>query len=98
MAVHVPFAIDRPFGRVDVTLEVYEEDGKRVCGIYKLDGQINLPPRKWLAAVRDEMRVIERIAREAGCDELRIAGRNWAPILPDFDSLIGPRNGLRKAL
>ena len=98
MTLQLPFVIERPYGRVTVVLEVFEEDGSLVCGIYKLDGKITLPPRRWLSVVRSEVRKLETIAREAGCHEMRVAGRDWSPILTDYEPFDGPTNGLRKRL
>jgi hypothetical protein len=93
-----PFSITVKGGLGRVTLEVYEEDGKICCGLYRLDAHLDLPPKQWLRTMRTEMTKIETIAREAGCVEMRVAGRNWASVLPDYEPLIGPRNGLRKVL
>lgn len=41
---------------------------------------------------------IETMAREAGCHELRIAGRDWSKIFNDYEPYEGPRNGIRKVL
>jgi len=93
-----PFRIERENIAVSITLEVFEEDGRKVCGIYKLDGMVNLPPKLWLRTVRAEVDKLERIARDAGCAEMRIAGRDWSRILPGYEALPSLPNGLRKAL
>jgi hypothetical protein len=93
-----PFEIVRPYGRVTVTLEVAEDNGTKVCGIYNLEGHIGLPPKQWLRIVRAEVANFERIAREAGCAEMRLAGRDWSRILRGYEPLPGLPNGLRKAL
>jgi hypothetical protein len=80
-------------------LETYEEDGVLVCGVYRLDGTIRLEPKAWLRAVRAEMTKLETIARDAGCAEMRIAGRDWSRVLPDYEPLPGGKpNRLRKRL
>lgn len=94
----IPFRIERRYGSVEMALEVYEEDGRKVCGIFTLKGKIRLRPHAWLRTVRREVRVIEGIARRAGCEEVRIAGRNWRRVLPDYEPYDGPRNGIRKSL
>lgn len=81
-----------------VTLEIYAEDGKQICGINRIEGQLRLPPKAWLKAMRNELTKIEGIARDAGCAEMRVAGRNWHRILTDYSPLAGVPNGLRKAL
>ena len=69
-----------------------------ICGIYQLRGRIALAPKAWLRTVRAEMTRLEQIARAAGCVEMRIAGRNWLRVLPDYTPFAGPRNGIRKEL
>jgi hypothetical protein len=48
--------------------------------------------------MRGELRKIENIARDAGCTEMRVAGRDWSRILPDYEPMPGIENRLRKAL
>ena len=79
-------------------LEIYEEPTGLVCSIRRLKGRIDLPRAHWLAAVREELRRIEGIARSAGCTEMRLGGRRWSRVLPDYEPLGGVKNGLRKAL
>lgn len=93
-----PFLIEYPGVRVEITFEAYEENGRKVCGIYQIDGEINRPPKAWLAIVRAEVAKIADIARNAGCDELRIAGRDWSRVLPEFEPFDGPVNGIRRML
>lgn len=94
-----PFPITRAEGTVLCVVQVFEEaDGTKVCGIKKLFGTINAPPKAWVRAVREEVAKIEGVAREAGCDEMRIAGRDWSRILPDFETCDGLTNGIRKRL
>ena len=78
---------------------VREEDGKPYCLIHTLSGTITLGPKAWLKAVRDEIWKLERIARQAGCTEMRIEGRDWSRILPGYSHWpAGDGHGLRKAL
>lgn len=79
-------------------LRVYEEPTGLVCEISDLKGRIDLPRRQWLAAVREEIGKIEGIARSAGCNEMRLGGRAWSRVLPDYEPLGGVTNGLRKVL
>ncbi len=92
-----PFRIVRPGADVWVTLEVADND-PGVCGIYEIKGTVRLPPKQWLKAMREEMTIIEQRAREAGCAEMRVAGRDWSRVLTDYERLDGVPNGLRKAL
>lgn len=79
-------------------VDIYEDDGGLCFGITKLLAEIDLPPREWLRLVRRGIGEIEEWARKAGCTEIRVAGRDWSRVLPDFMPLAGPRNGLRKVL
>lgn len=83
---------------VVMTLEIYEEDGARICGIYDLKGKINVPPKRWLLIVRDQLGKIEQFARESGVTEMRLGGRDWSPVLRDYEPFEDIRNGLRKRL
>lgn len=68
------------------------------CGILTLKGYLAEPPKAWLTTMRTMLGKIEDMARDSGCDELRIAGRNWGRIFPDYAPYDGPRNGIRKVL
>lgn len=97
----IPIDIVRPGISVRITMVAAIDDGVKVAGIYGLAGKIDLPPRAWLKAVRDEVRKLEDIARDAGFDEFRLQGRDWARILPDYERITDAplmRNGLRKRL
>ena len=80
-------------------LEVYGSGDDMVAGIYQVTGLINLKPKRWLRVVRGHLRRIERICKESGCCELRIAGRDWSRVLRDYEPLAGgQKHLLRKAL
>lgn len=93
-----PFSITAQGGAVTITLEVFEEEGRLCCGIYQLDGRITLPPKAWLRLIRSELEKIENVARQAGCAEIRVAGRDWSRVLTGWTPLDGVQNGLRKVL
>lgn len=93
-----PFTVTADGGLGRVTLEVYSEDGRTICGLYTLDARLDLPPKQWLRTMRTEMRKIEAIAKSSGCHELRVAGRDWSKILTDYEPYAGVENGLRKVL
>jgi len=87
--------------RVNITLEAYDDNGQHVCLIHTLSGRIELGPKAWVEAVRDEVRKLERIAGRAGCAEMRIEGRNWTRVLAPLGYVPwaeGEGFGLRKAL
>lgn len=97
--VYTAFAIDKPYGRVDVVLSVYKVDGVGlVCGLRRMEGKINLPPKALRAAAKQEIAIIEQIAKEAGCAEIRHIGPGWSRILDDYEPITGVPHGLRKRL
>lgn len=93
-----PFRIERPGCRAVIRLEVIEEPTGLVCVIDKIKGRIDLPRRQWVAAVREEIGKIEGIAKSAGCNEMRLGGRDWSRVLEGYEPLAGVTNGLRKVL
>lgn len=70
--------------RVLLRTEIHEDGAGVYCLIHTLSGEIHLPPKAFVAAVREEVRKLERIARNAGCAEMRIEGRPWGKLLPDY--------------
>lgn len=55
-------------------------------------------PKQRLRTLRHIVEHIETVAREVGCKEHRICGRDWSRILPDYRPFEGHRNGLSKEL
>lgn len=92
-----PIVIDG-IGAVWVELEIYEDGNRLVCGITDLRGEINVRPKLWLRIVRDQLRQIEQFAKESGVSEIRLGGRNWSRVLPDYEPFEDIPNGLRKRL
>lgn len=94
-----PIGVVRPGIQVFIRLEAYEDDGQVVCLIHTLSGKITLGPKAWLKAVRDEIGKLERIARAAGCVEMRVEGRDWSRVLSGYSHWpAGEGHGLRKVL
>jgi hypothetical protein len=91
-------AVYAPHGKGRITFEIYEENGRMCCGILTLVGTLSDTPKAWLKTMREGLRTIEGIAKDAGCAEMRIAGRNWSRVFPDYEPYAGPRNGIRKVL
>lgn len=91
-------AVCRPWGEVVLILEAYEDGGAIVCGIRHCIGRIALRPKAWLRHVRAELRLLEDIAREKGATEMRVAGRDWSRVFPDYEPMPGITNRLRKRL
>lgn len=99
MSEEITFRIDRrPVADVMVTLEIYEENGERICGLRFLSGTIDLPPRAMQSMIIEEVRKIEDLAREAGCREIRHAGDDRAWFLPGYEPMPDLKNGRRKRL
>jgi hypothetical protein len=92
------FRVFLPNGGGLVTLEIYAEDNRMVCGIYEIEGRLDERPKQWLRTMRAELEKLEGIARDAGCEEMRIAGRDWSRVFPGYTPFDGAENGLRKAL
>ncbi len=93
-----PFRVKRPECDVDVLVHVLDaSEGARCCCIFHIEGEISAGPKATLQAVRETLATLERLARDAGCDELRIIGRDWARMLPDYERSWRGK-GLRKVL
>lgn len=92
----IPILVDNGMGLL--TIEVYEEDGQLICGIRNVLGFLDEPPKKWLRTIRQAFRVVCDKARDAGCVEIRLCGRDWSSVLPELEPFEGLPNGLRKRL
>jgi len=96
---YVTFWLRLPYAAGLVTLQIFDEADCRVCGIYRIEGRVALRPKAWLAAIRSEIQTIERIAKDAGCHELRVSGRDWRRVLTDYEPMVGNEpNLIRKRL
>lgn len=90
-------------GECELVFNVYEEtiadETRMICAV-DIDGFIKAKPKAWLRVVRSEIQFLERLARSAGCHELRMAGRDWSRIFPDYEKhpLGAGKNVLRKVL
>jgi hypothetical protein len=95
-----PFDIVAEGVLLHVEMEALIDGDMPVAGVFDLVGHIDLPPKAWIRFVRAEIRKLENIARDAGCVEFRIAGRDWSRILRDYEPMNHPDvpNGLRKRL
>lgn len=101
MPIIEPREIIRDGVRVLLRIEAIEENGAVYCLIHTLSGRIELGPKAWLRAVREEVKKLERIAKSAGCAEMRIEGRDWSRVLRGLNYQPWPEgegHGLRKAL
>lgn len=93
-----PLILQHPNGVAIVIFEVVEEAGTKVCGIYRLLAWLPLPPKAWLAVMRGTLAEFEARMKETGVSEIRIRGRDWSKILPDYEPFPELPNGLRKRL
>lgn len=94
-----PLLIEHPEGSGMVIFDVFAEGDDIICGLRMLQGKIPMPGKAWLKVVRDTMTEFERRAKEAGCTEMRVSGRDWSKILPDYETIEGDApNLLRKRL
>lgn len=76
------FRVEIP-GRVD-GLAVTTTEGN-VCWINYVGGRIDGGPRSFIRAARDVVDGIEALARDVGCTELRLGGRNWSRVFPEWE-------------
>jgi hypothetical protein len=79
-------------------LMVLEVSSDLVCWTKYLAGTIEGGPKARVAIIREAVRRVETVARDAGCTEHRLCGRDWQRILPDYKPFEGRRNGLTKEL
>lgn len=79
-------------------LMVLEITSDLVCWVKYIGGRIEGGPKRRLQFFRDVMRNLEHVARGSGCCEIRLCGRDWSKILPDYLPCDGYPNELRKAL
>lgn len=64
-----------------------------------LTGHLDLPPKQWLKVVRETVAEFERRAKAEGFTEMRMSGRNWGRVLPDYEPMTGHApNLIRKRL
>lgn len=94
-----PLVIEHPQGSGLVIFDVFAEGEDLVCGLRLLEGKFPLPSKAWVRAVRMTMTEFENRARDAGCTEMRVSGRDWSRVLTDYEFIEGDApNLLRKRL
>lgn len=88
-----------PNGAALVIVEPGTFDGVFCCWITCLTGEVRGGFKSFIKVSRQLMTYFELSARLAGCTEMRIGGRNWARVFPDYERFdcIVP-NSLRKRL
>lgn len=74
-------------------------DGKYGLWIPYIAGRVRGGPKLWLRTMRAIMGHFVALARKAGCAEVRIGGRDYTRIFPDFERFDpAHQNRLRKVL
>lgn len=79
-------------------LMVIEVTDGLCCWIKYTGGKIYGGPHRRAAAVRAAMKNLEAVAKAAGCNEIRLCGRDWSAVLPDYAPDTDHPNGLKKEL
>lgn len=87
-----------PSGAGIVVIEPGWFDGKWCLWLPYMAGRLKAGPKTWMLIARDIMEQFEALARDSGCEEIRIGGRNYAGIFPGFERFDAQNNRLRKVL
>lgn len=90
--------LHRPNAAAVIVMQPGMFDGTYCLWIPYLAGEVEAKPKAWLRLVREGMAHFVTKAREAGCAEIRIGGRDWGRVFPGWLPLAGVTNGLRKIL
>lgn len=91
-------AVSAPEGYGAVVSELCTIDGVQCLWLNYIAGSSDVGPRGFIRAVRKIMAEYEKLARNAGCEEIRIGGRDWSRIFPEFERFDDKPNRLRKRL
>ena len=81
-----------------VVSELCTLDGVDVCWLPFIAGKTGMGPKAFVAFMRAMMGQFEDMARAAGAEEIRIGGRDWSRVFPDFERFDDVPNRLRKRL
>lgn len=68
------------------------------CWIKCAAGHVEGGPKRRVQTIREIMAHIESVAKNAGCSEIKICGRDWSKVLTDYEPFDGFRNGISKRL
>lgn len=79
-------------------LMVIEVTDGLVCWIKYLAGAIEGGPKARVAIIRAAVAHMETVARDAGCTEIKLCGRDWSRVLKSYRPFDGHTNGLMKEL
>lgn len=78
-----------------LVLEITEELS---CWVKYVAGQISGGPHERADLMRQAMGFIERTARDIGCVDVKVCGRDWSVVLTEYELMPEHPNGLRKVL
>lgn len=83
-----------------MVVEIHEIDGSKCLSLIYFAGRIGPhPPRQWTSRVREMVSTfLAAIAKAASCTEIRIEGRDWSRVFPDWEVLDADRHALRLRL
>lgn len=93
------FEITRDGLRLLVAVHIHPiEDGTAFSIVYAAGRIGTMAPRQWLRRITTLIETAQETARQLGCKELRLSGRDWSRFFPDWDCLDEGRNLLRLRL
>jgi hypothetical protein len=78
-------SLHAPRGAGLIVLQPGMFDGVFACWIAYVALRVKEGPKEWLRVIREGVNYFEDRARESGCTEMRIGGRNWSRILPGYE-------------
>lgn len=90
-------SIHVPNGAGLITLQPGEFDGVFALWVPYIFAQLKAGPKAWMKTMIEVMAYFEDKAREAGCAEIRIGGRDWS-FLPGYERFDETLNRLKKVL
>lgn len=86
-------------GAALVVIEPTIENDVPVLWLNYFAGAVRGGPQRWLSVIRQGVRYFEEKARETGQREIRVGGRDWSRVLPDYHHYDPAKpNSLRKVL
>jgi hypothetical protein len=92
------FTINEDSVNLTAVIELHQIDEAKCLSLIYLAGRIGLPPRSWINRMQTlASRYLVETAKAMGCGEIRIEGRDWSSVFPDWDRLDGTHE-LRKRL
>lgn len=66
-------------------VQIAQIDEAKCFSLFYLAGSVKAPPRLWLAKVRDLMQIAIKTAKDLHCTEMRLEGRDWRKVFPDWE-------------